>query len=130
MKAYTDLEQSKRLAEILPPESADMEYLHLKETNALISSVPFVKDESEVENSAYDAVYERIPCWSFTALFDVLPKNLDIGRPVLATNYRGYYWVEYFDEYMKETNLTSKIYNNPIDACVEMILKLHEQKLL
>ena len=28
MKTYTDIEQSKKLAEILPPESADMWYQH------------------------------------------------------------------------------------------------------
>ena len=28
MKAYTDIEQSKKLAEILPVESADMYYLN------------------------------------------------------------------------------------------------------
>lgn len=27
MKGYTDIEQSKKLAEILPVESADMEYI-------------------------------------------------------------------------------------------------------
>lgn len=30
MKSYTDLEQSHKLAEILPLESADMYYLYLK----------------------------------------------------------------------------------------------------
>ena len=28
MKSYTDIEQSKKLAEILPPESADMLYVY------------------------------------------------------------------------------------------------------
>lgn len=122
MKAYTDIEQSKRLAEILPPESADMEYLRLKETNATIGSVPFVKDESEVENSAYDAVYERIPCWSLAALLGVVP-YLSLHK-----TFSGWRC----DSYNKEG--TSCILgvpaDNPVDACYEMILKLHELNLL
>ena len=117
MKAYTDIEQSRKLAEILPMESADMFY-------TLIDQGLYLEVKQGIEPSKDD-----IPCWSLTALLDVLPKNLDIGRPVLATNYRGYYWVSYFDEYMKE-KFTSKIYNNPIDACYKMVLKLHKQKLL
>ena len=117
MKSYTDLEQSRKLAEILPMESADMFY-------TLIDQGLYLEVKQGIEPSKDD-----IPCWSLTALLDVLPKNLDIGRPVLATNYRGYYWVSYFDEYMKE-KFTSKIYNNPIDACYKMVLKLHKQKLL
>ena len=117
MKAYTDLEQSHKLAEILPIESSDMFY-------TLIDQGLYLEVKQGIEPSKDD-----IPCWSLTALLDVLPKNLDIGRPVLATNYRGYYWVSYFDEYMKE-KFTSKIYNNPIDACYKMVLKLHKQKLL
>lgn len=75
MTHYTSIEQSKHLLGLgLSPESADMEYHRLKETNAAISSVPFVKDETEVENSAYNALYERIPCWSLGALLDVMPK--------------------------------------------------------
>lgn len=117
MKSYTNIEQSQKLAEILPIESADVFY-------TLIDQGLYLEVKQGIEPSKDD-----IPCWSLTALLDVLPKNLDIGRPVLATNYRGYYWVSYFDEYMKE-KFTSKIYNNPIDACYEMILKLHEQNLL
>jgi hypothetical protein len=34
IKAYTDLSQSERLKEILPSESADMEYMFLKKMGA------------------------------------------------------------------------------------------------
>lgn len=40
MKAYTDLEQSKKLAIFLPPDSADMEYLTINETGSFIGTVP------------------------------------------------------------------------------------------
>lgn len=47
MKAYTDLEQSKVIAQILPLKSADMEYMFLKRDGSKVSNVPFVKDEFE-----------------------------------------------------------------------------------
>lgn len=123
MKAYTDLEQSKRLAEILPMGSADMYYHNRVD---IPDNLPLPIEWKR----GLPLLSQEIPCWSLAALLRALPKNLDIGRPVLATNYRGYYWIEYFDEYMKETNLTSKIYNNPVDACYEMIIRLNELKML
>ena len=123
MKAYTDLEQNQKLVEILPHESADMYYHNRID---IPDNFPLPIEWKR----GLPLLSQEIPCWSLAALIRALPKNLDIGRPVLATNYRGYYWIEYFDEYMKETNLTSKIFKNPIDACYEMILKLHEQNLL
>lgn len=72
---YTSIEQVKHLLGLgLSPESADMEYLFLKETNSLMNSIPFVKDKTEVENSALRALCYRIPCWSLAALLDVMPK--------------------------------------------------------
>ena len=49
MTHYTSIEQVKHLLELgLSPATADMYYHCLKETNAAISSVPFIKDTSEV----------------------------------------------------------------------------------
>lgn len=42
MKAYTDLEQSKKLAEILPIESADMYYHYNVGINSYYEDVPRV----------------------------------------------------------------------------------------
>ena len=50
MKSYTDLEQSKKLAEILPIESAVMPYYYDK--------------DNDVE----------IPCWSLAALLNATPQ--------------------------------------------------------
>jgi len=110
MKSYTDLEQSKKLAEILPLESADMMHDRL-------IVIPF-NDGS------------LIPCWSLAALLSVLPKNLNIGRPSLDSNYMGYYWIQYYDEFMKPNNYKTECFNNPVDACVAMIEKLHKQNLI
>lgn len=134
MKSYASLEQSRKLAEFLPLESADMEYLRFKENNALISSVPFVKDESEVENSAYDAVYERIPCWSLAALLGVIPQEIFNGEYIInITEGLNNKWIITYDYY---GNVNHSFYglssdaDNLIDSCIEMIIKLHERKIL
>ena len=116
IKSYTDINQSKKLAEILPIESADKWY-------SIVDGEPFVCLERHCD-------YEQIPCWSLASLLGVLPKNLNIGRPSLESNYKGYYWVQYYDEYMKPSNNKTECFNNSIDACVAMIEKLHELKML
>ena len=66
MKSYTDIEQSKKLAEILPIESADM---------------CWVTDEIEplwgVVKSEPDDDFDVIPCWSLAALLDILPETIE-----------------------------------------------------
>lgn len=111
MKAYTDLEQSKKLAEFLPIESADMCYGVDDDTlkyNDLPWLIPYHK---------YTAKEFYVPCWSLAALLDVYP--MVVGRDM-----------DMFCCWQNHKNLHSKHYDNPIDACYEMIIKLHEQKLL
>ena len=125
IRAYTTIDQSRKLAEIIPLESADQtwERVAIAGANLDVPEELQYRHNGDMPFQYYSGI--GIPCWSLAALLGVLPKNLDIGRPVLATNYRGYYWVSYFDEYMK-VKFTSKIYDNPVDACVAMIEKLHE----
>lgn len=70
MKSYTDLEQSKKLAEILPIESADMLYYCNKSNNIPISQYPFIR--SFKENGTFSYLY----CWSLAALLQVLPLGI------------------------------------------------------
>ena len=112
MKSYTDLEQSKKLAEILPLESADFmwEYNPDKET--------YWDKPTMIPIDSYIFVND-IPCWSLAALLRELPDTM------LGKDKDGYV-------VMVETmgsGLTA-FASNPIDACYEMIIKLHEQKLL
>ena len=74
MKSYTDIEQSKVLAEILPLESADM-YIYkniffgaLSCFNGTTQVGEYVK-LTDKENKAY-------PCWSLAALLQVLPLGI------------------------------------------------------
>lgn len=117
MKAYTDLEQSKKLAEILPLESADMWF-----ANGLVVA----KTSEEPKD-----IKGIFPCWSLVALLDVLPiigEDKDTANPFIAKTPDGEYYVVYATLY-KEIDV-SGIHSNPVDACVEMILILNKQKIL
>lgn len=122
MKAYTDLEQSKKLAEILPLESADMCF-NISRMTPLMT--PYSKfDEFFNISPTPDFL---IPCWSLAALFDILPHNLKL---VLAINdFQG----ERKEKYVigsVEHDKYDCYADNPVDACYEMILKLNELKML
>lgn len=118
-KIATDLEQSKKLAEILPLESADMLYYCSKESNTLIREEPFIRSFKETNTFSY------VPCWSLAALLDVLPEGVieNYYAPNLQKE-NGKYSIAYGNEELLG------IADNPIDACYEMILKLYELKTL
>lgn len=122
MKAYTDIEQSKKLAEILPLESADMHY----STWTILDGEFIVSPNqgSTIEDLQEDYGNQIIPCWSLVALLDNIPQ-------VKLDNIKQYdkkYWRCY--AYFASDWHTSDWCDNPVDACVEMILKLHELNLL
>ena len=129
MKGYTDLGQSKVLVKILSSKSADMEYLIIKKTGSFVGTVPFVKDDSEVENSAYSHTYNRIACWSLAALLSVLP-TLDDRNAEFCKDIRYDKWHIYYHGTATLSVIDTERYDNLIDAAYEMIMKLHELKLL
>lgn len=125
MKAYTDLEQSHKLAEILPLESADHHYVR--------KTCDFMGNSVDGNFSSY----ETLPAWSLAALLSVLPfhlivdnqrygfsmiKGLDKNGETYAIEYAIFNTTVYL-------HLTD-FYNNPVDACYEMIIKLNELKML
>ena len=71
MKSYTDINQSRKLAEFLPLESADM-FLALNGTLPVMSKY--------IDNGLVTADDTAIPCWSLTALLDVLPDEISTGE--------------------------------------------------
>lgn len=130
MKAYTDIEQSKKLAEILSLESADMYYN------------PYLNDEDwyDIPNfGEADLNFNELPCWSLAALLDVLPPYLfEFERGIdlnVYPNLNGKGWhCSYMPnciENMKKDKfklITSE--DSLVDACYEMIIKSHELKML
>jgi hypothetical protein len=106
MKSYTDLEQSKKLAEILPTESADMFY----RDNGIDVKLMWEHIAPKVET----------PCWSLAALLDILPNGTNIVKEEADTENK-----RYMCTVGTKKGIISTFGNNPIDACYEMILKLN-----
>lgn len=118
MKSYTDLEQSKKLAEILPVESADMCYRAYREEGGI--------PDYQVTLCPYQfASWVGVPCWSLAALLSALPFP-QLSKDKLGSGKVG--WM--VSAYPDNCRYDSCWHDNPIDACYEMIIKLHEQKLL
>lgn len=128
MKSYTDISQSKKLAEFLSYESADMRYGYIapydysdRMYDGGYDEIPYPKDflikNPNFSANEYDG---ELPCWSLSALLGVLPDY------TLQTNTDGTVFVVC----ESKKPIISDAYDNPVDACVAMIEFLHEQKLL
>ena len=111
MKSYTDIEQSKKLVEILPIESADMFY----RDNGIDVKLMWEHNAQKVTN----------PCWSLAVLLNVLPNGTDIIKEEADTENERYMCTVGIND-----DIISTFANNPVDACVAMIEKLHNLKML
>lgn len=116
IKSFTDLEQSKKLAEILPLESADMlwGYYYNGKNHCVPNIRPFRDGRNEIPKC-------YIPCWSLAALLSVLPE-IQGGKPIISLDDNYITYPHMSDLHTKADNL--------VDACHAMIIKLNEQKLL
>ena len=118
-KICTDILQSKKLAEILPLESADMHYATWTILNGEFIVSP--NQGSTIEDLQEDYGNQIIPCWSLAALLEVM------NEPELIRNSEGKWLIRvwyYSYPYSKGG------YDDPVDACVDMIEKLHKLNLL
>lgn len=112
MKSFTDIEQSKKLAKILPIESADMVYI--------------ATDDDEIGDTLYTAEFKSeiihnddeddIQCWSLAALLEQLEDTAG-----LAKDYGLWFC------YDNRKSYCTKHYDNPVDACYEMIVTLKKE---
>lgn len=114
MKSYTDIEQSKKLAKILPIESADCfwDYDDLQKYHRIAWFEDGYNKDSQLRLNI-----NNTPAWTLSALLNVL------SSATLDSSDDHYYRVHCMGRY-------TEWYDNPIDACYEIILKLNEQKLL
>lgn len=120
IKSYTDILQSSKLAEILPLESADMYWSRCTITDFGdgVLKVSYTIEPCNI--SQFRNTKEDIPCWSLSALLGVLPDY------TLQTNTDGIVFVVC----ESKKPMISDAYDNPVDACYTLILKLHELNLL
>lgn len=85
-KAFTSLEQSRKLAEILPHESADMCYvIDYAESNK------YGTDHFNLEVDTYGLkvrTRDNIPCWSLAALMNLLPSEFTEKGKYSETTYK------------------------------------------
>jgi hypothetical protein len=121
MKSYTNLKQSKKLAEILPIESADLWWNETKKYPE------FIKTYHEYLSVSIPP----IPCWSLSALIDIIPKRIKEDN-VLRIDINENDTAIWYDEIGCGVNneLPDITKGSAVDACVVMIEKLHEIKLL
>lgn len=123
IKSYTDISQSKKLAEILPIESADMHSEAVEIDGDIVFVV--VCGLGDKNKSNYGS-----PIWSLAALFGVLPKY--IGGSVLRMDMTENDYNLWFDNLSGTVDeiLPDIIKDNLIDVCVAMIIRLNELNLL
>lgn len=125
-KICTDIDQSKKLAEILPIESADMWYWEWP------TAPKYNNYEHPMFHKGDDIV--NVPCWSLAALLDALENEIDgeEGETYqLNIEKDGTWWNIWYREKYDEANpIETESTENLVDACVEMIVKLKEKNLL
>lgn len=131
IKSYTDLEQSKKLAEILPLESADMYYMKTSCNSYTIGVLQRMERDMLLNQAEY---YRMFPCWSLAALLEQLPYEVcydDSNSLYLRINkednvYQLVY-ISYGDDF---DNIETDVHENFVDACMNMIIKLKKLNLL
>ncbi len=131
MKAFTSLEQSKKLAEFLPLKSADMWWNFYSVTTDNTTPQIIHIDTPWVGSFNWNNEPDNIPCWSLAALLSIIPKHIkeyNIFRIDIDENDCAI-WYDKIG-FGVNSDLPYITMEEPIDACVEMIIKLHEQKLL
>ena len=124
IKSYTDIEQSKKLAGFLPLESADMCWYLATKGNPKV-----------MFNEGYNKYGDfELPCWSLAALLEQIPYELcddDGNSSYLQINKEDdVYQLVYEDPYGDFESIETDRHEFFVDACVAMIEKLHELKML
>jgi hypothetical protein len=129
IKSYTDIEQSRKLAEFLPIESADMWYSYYG--NSKYNPTIAYKGQQWFLCQIRNSLHDDIPCWSLAALLGVIPKRIKHYNVLTIDISENEFAIRY-DEiaYCVNNDLPDITKDNPVDACVVMIEKLHELNLL
>lgn len=124
IKSFTTLEQSKKLAEILPIESADAFYPWrelMKDYDSIY--VPEKMLMSDIEE-------DDILAWSLAALIDIASTYCNRLEITLRTDKKYNVFAVKNDFVFRSFDDHPDGFDNLIDACVVMIEKLNELKML
>ena len=125
LKGYTDLEQSKSLAEFLPIESADMHYLTYSMYEEYCDEIVYTA------NLGKPGMYDKccIPCWSLAALLEHLRK-IDLFPDIIDSVDCVLMDISFADNEDGKIQCLRVEGKTILDTCYGMIVKLHELKLL
>jgi hypothetical protein len=116
MKSYTDINQSRKLAEILSIESADFQSKTI---------------ESNADVDVDDVSYVIYPCWSLAALLNIIPQELFDGEYIInITEGVNHKWIISYEHYSEVSSYIDVSSDSLIDCCVEIIIKLKEINML
>ena len=140
MKAYTDIEQSQKLSEILSLESADMWWAEryagrFENFEYIVEEKPFyyLSFTKPSEGNWSQDTIKNIPCWSLSALLDVINQVKEINHQrvtILVGRFAGNHWYVELLKVQDERAVVLMHSKELVDACYEMIIRLHELKLL
>ena len=123
MKRNTDIEQSKKLIELgIDVNTADMYYPNRTDIQYQGALPIGMKHGNSL-------LAQEIPAWSLAALLDILSKtahSIDEDGSVDLCDYKDIEW----SLCLTNTSAGLVTANNPVDACYQMIIKLHEIKML
>ena len=129
IKNFTSLKQSRKLAEILPLESAD---------NVIVTfgcregtkTIVMPKETLDIIRTPFTDIRNTIPCWSLAALLGVL-NSIDGWYPGIDSQINGNMWQICMFSYETGSDISIAAINKElVDTCYEVILKLHERKML
>lgn len=145
IKAYTDLEQSKKLAGILPIESADMYYQYVLPKSDKIKLNPKIGNPTDAlkwYNKGYTTFGKEpitlgeycVPCWSLASLLEQLPYEIcdDDGNSAYLQIDKedDMYQLLYEDPHGDFDSIETDRHEHFVDACYELVLKVYESNLL
>ena len=140
-KSFTDIEQSKKLAEILPLESAEHHYVRKvcdfrgNSVDGKWSEPKYGNPESSYANYLVQnfTSYEIIPCWSLAALLDVINQVREIKHQrvtILVGRYANEHWYVEILRVQDERSVFLEHSKELVNACYDMIIKLNGLNLL
>lgn len=139
-KICTSIEQSKKLIELgIDVNTADMRYGYIapyefsdRKYDGGYDMIPYHKDFFDrCSNFSANEYDDELPCWSLTALLELMPKlydedNLNDGgcQPVLCKGFDNDMWHVVYRSTMYMTDW----YYDPVDAAFDMVCWLLENK--
>ena len=142
-KICTNVEQSQKFIELgIDISTADMFYKYVLPKSDKIHHIPEIGNpinSLKWYNEGYTFRGRKepitlneycIPAWSLSALLNIMPQTIDKEDKWLLRLQRCYNRnvTKFICTY--PNTMSTSICDNPVDACVEMILKLKEKGLL